>query len=695
MEKETSETSKTVDTRQRLLNLVPTPTWEVGRSNAWSADYSLAPAAENWPRQVREADRTRPALTVGFVGATSAGKSWMVSKLQSDGALQPQALEHSAAAEEDFLQSVTSDINLYADPVDHIYYVDFEGTYGTEPRELSLQEVSKEVQRCVDEAAWTARRSQVLREAFQPSVACLMCDVVVFLTRERLVCRRALEECENFALAANSRVANALPPALILVQNCCRPLEGIFDSAKCTDAFRKAHLRGGTVQKSADSKSGMLQWAEYFRSIDCFCIPDEFAVCKRTAFDGEEMSNRVVAELKETIRRRLSEGMPARLEHSLCLSQLQWFAALSTLCSIINDQETVAMSAISIHAGAIVGGVSELRSELLQLMHPHASEAKLDKPVNAEEVKHKLVAAVELVARFAVRHEIAPEEIQQLARYLVALFPCGAVAPPAVERSDGENLPVPCGQCQLFHKGLHRSGTLVRTLDAGWLQTFSEWLQGGVTYAWPGEYACHPSVADLCDAGKVNDSISLQVEEYKVERCLEGLSQTVGVPWLVKAYRSFAPTGIPIRLDESRLCIMCTAGGSNTGDRWSWMGQPAQYLPVCGRCHTMMQANSAHISSDGSTLLVDAQAQAAKPGCGSCGKSVVVADHRLQPCRCLVCRQCSERVAKTRNPLCPLCESPVRWLVDDRAILASGWRAAPRLGSGARRAACGFCVASK
>lgn len=354
------------------------------------------------------------------------------------------------------------------------------------------------------------------------------------------------------------------------------------------------------------------------------------------------------------------------------------------------------MSAISIHAGAIVGGVSELRSELLSLIHPHASEAKQDKPVNATELKRKLVAAEELVARFAVRHEISPEEILQLARYLVALFPCGAVAPPAVERSDGENLPVPCGQCQLFHKGLHRSGTLVRTLDAGWLQTFSEWLQGGVTYAWPGEYMCHPSVADLCDAAKVNESITALVEEYRVERCLEGLSQTVGTTWVVKAYKSFAPTGIPVRLDESRMCIMCTAGGSNTGERWSWMGQTAQYLPVCGRCHEMMQVNSAQLCSNPRTLLLDAQVHAAKPGCLACGKAVAIPDHRLQPCRCLVCRHCSERVVKSRrHPVCPLCESPVRWLVDDRAMLASGWRAAPRLGSGVRRASCGFCVGYK
>ena len=65
------------------------------------------------------------------------------------------------------------------------------------------------------------------------------------------------------------------------------------------------------------------------------------------------------------------------------------FSVLSSLCGIINDQvsyvvplsscsralgllfqETVAMSAIYIHAGAVAGGVNELKSLLLQIMHP-------------------------------------------------------------------------------------------------------------------------------------------------------------------------------------------------------------------------------------------------------------------------------------------------------------------------------------
>eukprot|EP00438_Fugacium_kawagutii_P034983 Skav226092 [mRNA] locus=scaffold4179:25911:29066:- [translate_table: standard] len=162
----------------------------VGRSKArlWEAGYALSPATENWARHVREAnkravldsnfreaDRSRPALAVGFVGATSAGKSWLVSKLQSDGAAQPARFEESFAGGVD-LQSMTSDINLYMDPVDHLYYVDFEGTFGTLPLQYYAADVAKVVQRCADVMSWESKRRQALKESFQPAVAYLMCD---------------------------------------------------------------------------------------------------------------------------------------------------------------------------------------------------------------------------------------------------------------------------------------------------------------------------------------------------------------------------------------------------------------------------------------------------------------------------------------------------------------------------------------
>ncbi|CAJ1406103.1 unnamed protein product [Effrenium voratum] len=639
-----------VDGGQRLLNLVPTPTWECGKKTAkvWEAGYALSPATENWSRHVREAHRTRSALAVGFVGATSAGKSWLVSKLQSEGAAQPARFEQSFSEGVD-LQSMTSDINLYMDPVDHIYYVDFEGTYGTLPLQYYAADMAKVVQRCADVTSWESRRRQVLKESFQPAIAYLMCDVVVFLTREKLVCRRALEECEQFARAANARVTNALPPALIIVQNCCRPSEGLFDSDKCTEAFRRAHFSAGrwNYDEPQDAKpatsAAVAQWAEYFRSIDCFCVPDEYTFCKRSGFDGEDVCKEVIAKLKATIRTRLSEGEPPRAVHGISLSQFQWFAALSTLCSIINDQETVAMSAIYIHAGAVAGGVDELKSVLLQLMHPMK---RLD-VFDATDFHRRLGVALGVIARFVVRHDMSEEDVRQVVRYIVSLFPCGAVAPPTVERADGSKRPVVCAQNQLFHQGLHRSNVLVRTVDAGWFQHLSEWLQGGVTYAWPGEFSCSESVAEASNQAVLTASILEQVEEYKVAKCLEGLAPKVGTPWVLKAHGSFSQSGLKVLQDSSRLCIVCTDAGSDTGSLWKfWTSSANDLLPVCAHCYQIMESNGL---CKGSTIAPAAQANCGKEGrrCAACaqqpGRVIMTEDRLLTPTPIQTWRGCAAK----------------------------------------------------
>ncbi|CAJ1406102.1 unnamed protein product [Effrenium voratum] len=67
------------------------------------------------------------------------------------------------------------------------------------------------------------------------------------------------------------------------------------------------------------------------------------------------------------------------------------------------------------------------------------------------------------------------------------------------------------------------------------------------------------------------------------------------------------------------------------------------------------------------------------------------ADHRLQPCRCLVCRTCAEKVACGQHSACPLCEMKVQWLADERALIATGWRVA-RPSTSTRPEKCGICV---
>mmetsp|Transcript_59380 Transcript_59380/g.139085 ORF Transcript_59380/g.139085 Transcript_59380/m.139085 type:complete len:729 (-) Transcript_59380:121-2307(-) len=699
-----------VDGGQRLLNLVPTPTWECGTKTAkiWEPGYTLSPATENWARHVREADRDQPALAIGFVGATSAGKSWLVSKLQSEGAAQPARFEQSFAGGVD-LQSMTSDINLYLDPVDQIYYVDFEGTYGTLPLQYYAADMAKVVQRCADVASWEGKRRQALKESFQPAVAYLMCDVVVFLTREKLVCRRALEECEQFARAANARVSSALPPALIIVQNCCRPSEGIFDPEKCTEAFRRAHFSASRwnyddpLQEGAGGQvsSAAAQWAEYFRSIDCFCLPDEYTFCKRSGFDGEEVCKEVLMKLKATMKTRLEEGLPARIETGVSLHQFQWFAALSSLCGIINDQETVAMSAIYIHAGATSGGVNELKSLLLQIMHP----TKRSDVVDPQDFQLRLGVAIGIIARFAVRHDLAEDEIRQVVKYLSLLFPCGALAPPDVERADGSTEPVPCGQLLLFHKGLHRSSCLVRTVEAGWLQHLSEWLQGGVTHAWPGEFCCLESLKEVWDHGVLTASVLEQVEEYKVEKCLEGVSPKVGTPWVLKAHSSLSTSGLKVTQDATRLCVVCTDAGSDGANLWKlWATSSVDCLPVCGHCYAIMESNGLCKGATVAPASINNIREGRK--CEACkekpGRVIMTqgtaeaeyveakADHRLQPCRCLVCRKCAEKVAWSERSVCPICGMRVQWLADERALIATGWRVTRPTAT--RPDKCGICV---
>ncbi|CAE8738749.1 unnamed protein product [Polarella glacialis] len=111
-----SSAAHEADTGQRLLNLVPLPTWECNCRSKYAHRWEAVcggvaggrlfgllhctlchqrsrtghgKSARCW----LQADRTRPALPVGFVGATSVGKSWLVGRLQSEGAIQPEILE--------------------------------------------------------------------------------------------------------------------------------------------------------------------------------------------------------------------------------------------------------------------------------------------------------------------------------------------------------------------------------------------------------------------------------------------------------------------------------------------------------------------------------------------------------------------------------------------------------------------------
>lgn len=657
------------DANHRLLNLVPTPTWELGNSSGkkaeWSAGYSLSPATEVWAQPVRGADSGRHSRVVGVVGATSVGKSWLVGKLLEGAGAKPSRLEEHFDGVT--LQSMTSDINLYTDSDNEVYYIDFEGTYGTQPLQMPEQEHREFMDRCPDPKVWEERRRLMLKDYFQPAIAYLTCNVVIFMTREKLVCRRSLEECEHFAQAANSRVLSALPPALVLIQNCCRPSEGIFKTPQCTEAFLRTHLG-----------SDLLGWQKFFRSIDCFCIPDEYLTCKRSGFDGEEVCCQVLENLKQTLAARLEEDVAYRMQQQVKVSQVQWFSVLSALCRIVNERETVQMSSIYIRTSSVCDGLGELKSALLQLMTNASGKGG---------VQCKVSSGVSLIARFAVRRELSAEDLHRSLTYLMALYPCGAVGPNSVERFDGSKEPVVCGQMRLFHSNLHRSSALVRTVNADWIQGLGEWFRGGVTHAWPGAFACQCDFQEFDDLARVRAMVEQEIEEYKLERCLEGLSPEVGTPWVLRAHRSFRGCALRVRKDTSRMCVVCTAKSVDPGFfARMWLPLEGDHLPACEHCYKVMEQHDLCNLDSG----VEASIEAWDQRCGSCAQrdtwpafrrveatELCPADHRVFPCKCAICRGCaSAAVAADARATCPLCGQSLLRIVDERALLRTGWAVA-------------------
>lgn len=658
------------DSSHRLLNLTPTPIWERSpRSfdktrSEWGAGYALSPAIETWAGRVREADPSQPARVVGVVGATSAGKSWLVGKLLDEDSVKPSRLEEQFDGMT--LQSMTSDINLFTDSGNDIYFLDFEGTYGTQPLQLGAAGLSSVMERCMDAREWEAKRRQALKECFQPALAYLTCNIIIFLTREKLVCSRSLEECEHFAQAANGRVVSALPPALILIQNCCRPSEGIFDTTQCTDAFLATHF------------GNSCDWQSYFRTIDCFCIPDEMLVCKRSGFDGEEVCHQVIKTLKETLSLRLEEDLIFRLQHQVRVSQLQWFSVVSALCRIVNHSETVMMATLYNRAGATTCGLSDVKGVLLLLM-----SGKLPCSVTVHE---QVQVALGIIARFTVRRELSTEDSDQLLTYLRGLFPCGAVATEEVEAFDRRTKQVCCGQMRLFHNNLHRSNTTVRTVAADWLQGLEEWFRGGVSHAWIGEYECHVAYQEYDDNERLRADLNEEVEAYKLQKCLEGISAQVGSPWVIKAHASLQVYSEKIRKDTSQICVICMAKGSSPGFfSRIWLPPEGSHLPACQHCYALLEKHDLCRPDVGGAegMMKDPFCEAclqADPWSGVRNPTAVkrYADHRLFPCRCSICKACAEGVTSQEYPDCPSCGQPLRWMVDERALVKSTWAAAVR-----------------
>jgi len=104
---------------------------------------------------------------------------------------------------------------------------------------------------------------------------------------------------------------------------------------------------------------------------------------------------------------------------------------------IVNDREKVQMQSLYIRASVENDSLGEIKAALMQLMNN-----RLKGEVSG---KSTLQTAFGMIARFVVRRELSNESLRQITRYLLTLFPCGAVASNEVQRFDGGLEPVECG----------------------------------------------------------------------------------------------------------------------------------------------------------------------------------------------------------------------------------------------------------
>jgi len=131
------------------------------------------------------------------------------------------------------------------------------------------------------------------------------------------------------------------------------------------------------------------------------------------------------------------------------------------------------------------------------------------------------------------------------------------------------------------------------------------------------------------------------------------------------------------------MCAICmTKGGSPGFFSRLWLPPEGGHLSLCSHCHGILEKHG--------LCGPLAREEAHDACCESCAdrdpwSGVVrpkfehrLADHRLQPCRCSLCRSCAETVIVQDLSSCPVCGQVVRWIVDERALATTGWTASAR-----------------
>merc|ERR1712232_832872 len=155
-----------------------------------------------------------------------------------------------------------------------------------------------------------------------------------------------------------------------------------------------------------------------------------------------------------------------------------------------------------------------------------------------------------------------------------------------------------------------------------------------------------------------------------------------------------------LRVDHRRMCVICTSRSEEEETMWQiFKPRPTgNGFAVCSDCWKVLHDHGLCEGSSREILDADSQKVQRCLACaialdrprGSILEDIFGgtrpyyrqlqaehrhADHRLRPCRCPICRKCAERVG-SQSHFCPLCETRVTNISDERALLETGWLSA-------------------
>jgi len=185
----------------------------------------------NYVEHIKQADTTRSAVKVSFVGDTGVGKSLTISQLLTfeDRIRYGRGpLVASSSQSEATTGNVCLYYTLSRDQKHRFILLDFEGVYGSSP--LRLKNVWAQAMQSVDSneqpknaiVQFQKERENVVKAIF-PQLAYLISNVVVLVDRQLPYHTSYLDKLEKFAEASTRNPGPGEKPFLIIIQNFADP----------------------------------------------------------------------------------------------------------------------------------------------------------------------------------------------------------------------------------------------------------------------------------------------------------------------------------------------------------------------------------------------------------------------------------------------------------------------------------------